>query len=93
VYVFLHQLITYSQVSQKTGCNGAERAGFLKNRAIQDIINHVWFKSAKADAVLLPDHYQSFPLVALALLFTAVRSISPSTPPPDSTCLDGECDR
>jgi hypothetical protein len=47
----------------------------MKSRAIQDIINKVWFKSAsrsKADAILFRELYEPFPLVALALTLTAV---------------------
>jgi hypothetical protein len=54
--------------------NGEEKSGFMKSCVIQGIINQVWFKSAKgkADTIALKTAYQPFPLVAIALVLTAV---------------------
>ncbi|KAI9513430.1 hypothetical protein F5148DRAFT_1278804 [Russula earlei] len=46
------------------------RSSFLKSRAIQDIINKVWFQNSsksKPDAIIFHDQYDPFPLVAIAL--------------------------
>ncbi|KAI9441939.1 hypothetical protein F5148DRAFT_953871, partial [Russula earlei] len=51
------------------------RSGFLKSRAIQDIINKVWFRNSsksKPDAVIFRDRYDPFPLVAIALTLSVM---------------------
>jgi hypothetical protein len=59
---------------QKTGKGGAAKSGFLQNQAIQDIVNAIWFRSSKADAIAFEPLFNPFPKVALALVFTAVSS-------------------
>jgi Domain of unknown function (DUF6532) len=52
-----------------------EKTGFLKSRAIRNIINKVWFKvtqRTKAEGIVLQGHYDPFPLVALAITLAAV---------------------
>ncbi|KAI9455101.1 hypothetical protein F5148DRAFT_971137, partial [Russula earlei] len=49
--------------------------GFLKSRAIQDIINKVWFRNSsksKPDAVIFRNQYDPFPLVAIVLTLSAL---------------------
>ncbi|KAI9459742.1 hypothetical protein F5148DRAFT_971358, partial [Russula earlei] len=49
--------------------------GFLKSRAIQDIINKVWFRNSsksKPDAIIFHDQYDPFPLVAIVLTLSAM---------------------
>lgn len=62
------------KINQSPGLDGTAKSGFLMSRAIQDIINPVWFKSTKgrADAIILKDMYMPFPVAALALVMTAV---------------------
>jgi hypothetical protein len=65
-------LARFNFYTQNTGINGTPKGGFLRNRAIQDIINTTWFKSSNADAVVLKEAYKPFPQAALALVLTAV---------------------
>ena len=54
---------------------GNPRSGFMKSCAIQDIVNKVWFKNSprsKANAIVLCEKYELFPLVALALVLAVV---------------------
>jgi hypothetical protein len=60
---------------------GPQKAGFMKSRAIQDVINRIWFRvSAKSqpDALVFRDQYEPFPLVAVALTLSAVRPFKKS---------------
>ena len=70
--LFLTSLLTYLQ---KIGKNSDKKSGFLKNEAIQDIVNTVWFKSLKADGLTFKPLFNPFPDVAMSLIFTTVSSI------------------
>jgi hypothetical protein len=78
----LRFIIADSPVSQKPGLDGKPRSGLMRSRAIQDVIDRVWFKSAKGkdkgDAIILKDLYKPFPLVAIGLVMTAVGRLSHS---------------
>jgi hypothetical protein len=63
-----------SHLCQKPGLDDEPKSGFLRSRAIQAVINRVWFKSTKgkADAIALKESYKLFPRTAVALVLTAV---------------------
>lgn len=68
---------TYMLVKQKPGLDNGQRAGFLRNKAIQHVANKVWFKTSKTtkggcDAVAYQRLFKPLSDVSLALVLNGV---------------------